>query len=75
VFLLPVLFNTVCTAKDATIISFNVDSTYQTIHNFGASDAWSGQFVGNWPDAKRMPSPIGFLAWILYQTAIQKALV
>jgi len=39
--------------QDAIIVSFNVDSTYQTIHNFGASDAWSGQFVGNWPDTKK----------------------
>ena len=27
--------------------------TYQTIHNFGASDCWSGQFVGNWPDEEK----------------------
>ena len=27
--------------------------TYQVIDNFGASDAWSCQFVGNWPDVKR----------------------
>jgi O-glycosyl hydrolase len=27
--------------------------TYQTIHNFGASDAWACQFAGNWPDEKR----------------------
>src|SRR5690606_22555438 len=27
---------------------------FQTIHNFGASDAWSVQFVGeNWPVEKR----------------------
>lgn len=31
-------------------ISFNVMNTYQTIDNFAASDAWSCQFVGNWPD-------------------------
>lgn len=41
-----------CQHKEATI---NVDfsKTYQTINNFGASDAWSCQFVGNWPDDKR----------------------
>jgi len=39
--------------KDAIIGSLDTDSTYQTIHNFGASDAWSAQFVGNWPDAKK----------------------
>ena len=27
--------------------------TYQTIHNFAASDAWACQFAGNWPDEKR----------------------
>lgn len=27
--------------------------TYQTIDNFGASDAWSTQFVGNWPQNKK----------------------
>ena len=35
-------------------IVINPDQTYQTIRNFGASDAWSTQFVGkHWPaDAK-----------------------
>lgn len=27
--------------------------TYQTVEHFGASDAWSCQFVGNWPSAKK----------------------
>ncbi|MGY4386054.1 O-glycosyl hydrolase [Pedobacter sp. UYP24] len=36
-------------------ISLNIDltKTYQTINNFGASDAWACQFVGNWPDEKK----------------------
>ncbi|HEY9195820.1 MAG TPA: glycoside hydrolase, partial [Mucilaginibacter sp.] len=34
-------------------IDINLSKTYQTISNFGASDAWSCQFVGNWPDDKR----------------------
>lgn len=35
-------------------ITLKPDITYQTIHGFGASDAWSTQFVGkNWPLAKR----------------------
>jgi len=38
--------------KEATI-SIDFSKTYQTISNFGASDAWSCQFVGNWPDDKR----------------------
>ena len=29
------------------------ETTYQVIHNFGASDAWSCQFTGNWPDEQR----------------------
>src|SRR5678815_1617774 len=39
--------------QDKIVISITTDSIYQTIQNFGASDAWSGQFVGNWPDAKK----------------------
>lgn len=38
--------------KEVTV-NINVAKTYQTISNFGASDAWSCQFVGNWPDDKR----------------------
>jgi O-glycosyl hydrolase len=34
-------------------IDINLSKTYQTISNFAASDAWSCQFVGNWPDEKR----------------------
>lgn len=29
------------------------EETHQVIEHFGASDAWSGQFVGLWPDQKR----------------------
>ena len=39
---------------DSTVqIVINPSITYQTIEHFGASDAWSCQFVGQWPDAKR----------------------
>lgn len=34
-------------------LTINPNKTYQTIDNFGASDAWACQFVGNWPDAKK----------------------
>lgn len=34
-------------------ISFNDNNTFQTIRNFGASDAWAAQFVGNWPEEKK----------------------
>ncbi len=35
------------------VIDIDLSKTYQTIDNFGASDAWECQFAGNWPDAKR----------------------
>lgn len=40
------------TAKE---IKLTIDAAkqYQTIDNFGASDAWSCQFVGQWPDQKK----------------------
>jgi O-glycosyl hydrolase len=34
-------------------IKINPEITFQTIDNFGASDAWSCQFVGKWPDEKK----------------------
>jgi len=34
-------------------VQVNEDIQFQTIHNFGASDAWSCQFVGNWPEDKK----------------------
>lgn len=34
-------------------IRLHPELTHQTIEHFGASDAWSCQFVGQWPDAKR----------------------
>ncbi|WP_158865733.1 glycoside hydrolase family 30 protein [Maribellus comscasis] len=34
-------------------IKINQELTFQTIHNFGASDAWSCQFVGNWPEVQK----------------------
>lgn len=38
--------------------------SYQVIENFAASDAWSGQFVGNWPSAKK-----NAIADLLFSTA------
>ncbi|WP_185154177.1 glycoside hydrolase [Fulvivirga sp. M361] len=41
------------TAKFITI-SLDTTATFQTIRNFGASDAWSAQFVGKfWPESSR----------------------
>ncbi|WP_249600984.1 glycoside hydrolase [Zunongwangia pacifica] len=34
-------------------IAIEDDITFQTIDNFGASDAWSIQHIGNWPDQKK----------------------
>ncbi|WP_207423210.1 glycoside hydrolase family 30 protein [Desertivirga brevis] len=34
-------------------VTIDLNKTYQTIDNFGASDAWACQFVGNWPDTKK----------------------
>lgn len=50
--LLCYLHNNAQTAGDVTL-SLNAKKTFQTIDNFAASDAWSCQFVGNWPAAKK----------------------
>ncbi|QIA06288.1 glycoside hydrolase family 30 protein [Draconibacterium halophilum] len=34
-------------------VRINTKVEFQTIHNFGASDAWSCQHVGNWPDEQK----------------------
>lgn len=34
-------------------IKIDINDQKQTIRNFGASDAWTCQFVGLWPDTKR----------------------
>ncbi|WP_025763689.1 glycoside hydrolase [Dyadobacter tibetensis] len=34
-------------------LTLNTNQKFQTIDNFGASDAWSGQFVGQWPAIKK----------------------
>ncbi|WMI65711.1 glycoside hydrolase [Aestuariibaculum sp. YM273] len=37
--------------EDILKLKINSEKTFQTIHNFGASDAWSTQFVGKyWPE-------------------------
>lgn len=40
-------------AKKIIDVEIHPEIEYQTIHNFGASDAWSAQFVGQWPKAKK----------------------
>tara|TARA_R110002020_G_scaffold97701_6_gene232953 strand:- start:9162 stop:10730 length:1569 start_codon:yes stop_codon:yes gene_type:complete len=39
--------------EEAIQINILTDKTFQTIEHFGASDAWSTQFVGLWPDQKK----------------------
>ncbi|HUS74361.1 MAG TPA: glycoside hydrolase [Sedimentisphaerales bacterium] len=47
-------------------VTVNTNETKQTIHNFGASDAWSTQFVGRWwPSAKR-----NAIADLLFETGL-----
>ena len=38
---------------DQLVINIDLNTTYQTMEHFGASDAWSCQFVGNWPTEKK----------------------
>lgn len=40
-------------AAPALTLTVQADKTFQTMHNFSASDAWACQFVGSWPDAKK----------------------
>jgi hypothetical protein len=58
VFFFVFVLNTGCLcgqAPDPDMLTLRVDPqiSYQTIDHFGASDAWSGQFVGNWPEHKK----------------------
>jgi O-glycosyl hydrolase len=40
-------------APAVTTVRIDAQKPHQTIANFAASDAWSCQFVGNWPSAKK----------------------
>ena len=41
-------------AKPSNEFSFDFNNPQQTIHSFGASDCWRGQYLGlNWPLEKR----------------------
>jgi O-glycosyl hydrolase len=55
-----VLLNVQCNSQseiedknEVVEIKINPEITFQTIDNFGASDAWSCQFVGKWPDEQK----------------------
>ena len=38
---------------DEGVIFIDLSNRIQEMEGFGASDAWSVQYVGNWPDEKR----------------------
>ncbi|WP_073404322.1 glycoside hydrolase [Mucilaginibacter sp. OK098] len=52
---LPLMLSAIFSMGQEKTITVNIDllKTHQTINNFGASDAWSCQFIGKWPDEKR----------------------
>ncbi|MGZ3767679.1 MAG: glycoside hydrolase [Mucilaginibacter sp.] len=37
----------------SVVVNIDLSKSYQVMDNFGASDAWACQFVGNWPEAKK----------------------
>jgi O-glycosyl hydrolase len=41
------------TESNTSILTIHLNDKKQTIHNFGASDAWTCKFIGLWPDEKR----------------------
>ena len=45
--------NQLLTEEAPVNIDIKSEITFQTIHNFGASDAWSCQYVGNWPEEQK----------------------
>lgn len=52
-------------AKSPLLVTIDTSQTRQTIRSFGASDAWSIQFVGQWPAAKR-----DAIADLLFETGL-----
>jgi O-glycosyl hydrolase len=47
------IMQTAAAQTAAVHVTIDPDTSWQTIANFGASDAWAGQFVGNWPEQKK----------------------
>ncbi len=39
--------------ESINILTLHLNDKKQTIHNFGASDAWTCKYIGQWPDEKR----------------------
>lgn len=46
----PCVVNGIDTCEQIARLRVNVAATHQTIHSFGASDAWATKFVGDWTD-------------------------
>jgi len=49
----PCIFNGIDTCQQKAVLQVNLAGTHQTIHSFGASDAWSSKFVGNWANLSK----------------------
>ncbi len=49
------------------VLTIDTSRTRQTIRSFGASDAWSIRFVGQWPDVKRQA-----IADLLFETGLDE---
>lgn len=52
-FLLFPVYKVIGQEKEKAVITFDSTVKYQTIDNFGASDAWACQYVGQWPVDKK----------------------
>ncbi|MBN9384588.1 MAG: hypothetical protein J0H74_27790 [Chitinophagaceae bacterium] len=47
------IVNGIDTCQKKAVLQVNLKGTHQTIHSFGASDAWSSKFVGSWADLSK----------------------
>ena len=52
-------------ASSPLVVTIDTTRRHQTIHGFGASDAWATQFVGQWPDEQREA-----IADLLFETSL-----
>lgn len=51
---LCILYSGFARGQDKVVsVDIDMSKTYQHIDNFGASDAWSCQFIGKWPEEKK----------------------
>jgi len=54
-------------ASDVISLTIDLSKQFQTIENFGASDAWACQFVGSWPEKSKND-----IADLLFSTKVSK---